>query len=123
MNSVFGKLLVSAMLVLGLTASSCNQRSGEVKVKEDREGNEEVRIRERQNTDSVDIKRDQTIERDADGDKTIKDNSKVDVDVDRDNSGQGGSEGTNDRTRSTTQGNRGTNQGNDTKGDAGSERR
>lgn len=121
MNSVFGKVLVSAMLVLGLTAASCNQRSGEVRVQDDTEENDDVRIRDRQNNDSVDINRDQAIDRDDDADKMINDNSNVDVD--RNNSGQSGSEGTNERTRSTTQGNRGTNQGNDTKGDAGSERR
>ena len=116
MKSVLGKVLVSAMLVLGLTAASCNQRSGEVKVKEDREGNEEVRIRERQNTDSVDIKRDQTIERDEDGygDTKVKDNTKIDMERDR-NEGQGGNEG--------NQGNRGTNQGNDRSGDAASKRK
>lgn len=110
MKSVFGKVFVTVILVLGLTATSCNQKSGEVKVKEDSQGNKEVRMKERQNTDSVDIKRDQTIKTDADGDKTIKDNSKVNVDRDN-NTGQGGREGTNNQsTRETT---RSTNQGND----------
>jgi len=82
-SSAFGKLLVSVMLVVGLTAASCNQRSSEVKVKEDREG--DVRVRERQETDSVDIKRDQTIDREDDGDVEVKDKVKVDRDDDTDN--------------------------------------
>ncbi|MGE5419993.1 MAG: hypothetical protein ACM3UT_07385 [Chloroflexota bacterium] len=105
MKSVFGKVFVTVMLVLGLTATSCNQKSSEVKVKEDKQGNKEVRMQQRQNTDSVDIKRDQRIKTDADGDKTVKENSKVEVDRNN-NSGQGAREGTtNQSTRSTNQGN------------------
>jgi len=77
-NSAFGKLLVSVMLVVGLTAASCNQRSGEVKVKSDNDG--DVRIQERKNTDSLDYKRDKTIDRDDDGDIKVKENTKVDRD-------------------------------------------
>lgn len=96
-KSVFGKVLVSFMLVLGLTAASCQQRSEEVRVKEteDRQGNEEVRIRERQNNDSVDIKRDQTIREDEDGygDTKVKDNTKIEMERDRTPSqGQGSSD-------------------------------
>lgn len=98
-RSVFGKVLVSFMLVIGLTAASCQQRSEEVRVKEDREGNEEVRIRERQNNDSVDIKRDQTLRQDEDGD--IKVNERTKVETDR------------DQTQSQGSSNRPSNQGND----------
>ncbi len=79
-NSAFGKLLVSVMLVVGLTAASCNQRSGEVKVKRDSDG--DVRIEERKNTDSLDYKHDKTIDRDDDGDVKVKENTKVDRDDD-----------------------------------------
>lgn len=92
-KSVFGKVLVSFMLVIGLTAASCNQRSEEVRVKEDREGNEEVRIRERQNNDSVDIKRDQTFRQDEDGDIEVKENNRVETDRNQNQTqGQGSSD-------------------------------
>lgn len=74
MNSVFGKVLVSVMLVLGLTAVSCNQRS-DVKVREDRE---DARIRERQ--DSIDLRRDQSVEPTDE----VRDNTGVDPERDRD---------------------------------------
>ncbi|HEX2967648.1 MAG TPA: hypothetical protein VHO46_00995 [Bacteroidales bacterium] len=90
MKSVLVRSLLTVMLVVGLTAASCNQRSGEVKVKEDKQGNEDVRIKQRQNTDSVDVKRDQTIERNSDGDSKIKEDSRIETDR---SSGQGSSEG------------------------------
>lgn len=85
-SSAFGKLLVSVMLVAGLTATSCNQRSSEVKVKKDKNGSEDVRIKQRQNTDSVDVKHDKTIDRDKNGDVKVKESTKIDRD---NNSGQG----------------------------------
>ena len=88
-STAFGKLLVSVMLVAGLTATSCNQRSGEVKVKKDKNGSEDVRVKQRQNTDSVDVKYDKTIDRDKNGDVKVKENTKIDRD---NNSGQGASQ-------------------------------
>lgn len=115
-RSVSVKILISAAFILGISAASCNQRSGEVRYNEDTEGNEDVRIRERQNNDSVDINRDQVIESDEDGygDTKVRDNTKIDMERDR-SEGQGSED-------ASTRSNRGTNQGND-RGDAGSERR
>jgi hypothetical protein len=97
-SSAFGKLLVSVMLIAGLTATSCNQRSSDVKVKKDKNGSEDVRIKQRQNTDSVDVKHDKTIDRDKDGDVKIKENTKIDRDK---NNGQGSSQSSTTTTTKT----------------------
>lgn len=90
-SSAFGKLLVSVMLVVGLTTAACNQRSSDVKVKKGKDGSEDVRIKQRQNTDSVDVKHDKTIERNNNGDVKVKESTKVDRD---NNTGQGTREST-----------------------------
>lgn len=114
-KSVFGKVFVSVMLVLGLTAASCNQRSSDVRVREDQQETEDSRIRDRQ--DSVGIERDQRMDEDVD-----KSTQGID------NTGQGGRVGTNNpdnRTMNSTNSstNRGTNQGNDNSVDTSSRRR
>ena len=135
MKSFFGKVFVSFVLILGLTAASCNQRSSDVRVNE---GDEDIRMREH-NVDSV------RQEDEGYGDTKVRDNTRIDMERDR-NEVPGGIDGTNRDVQpsgqgssstqgstsgqdsdpdqgSSTQGNRGTNQGNDTRGDAGSERR
>lgn len=84
-RSVFGKVLVSFMLVLGLTAASCQQRGGNERVNDDMQENEDVRIRERQNNDSVDIQRDQIIREEDDGygDTKVRDNTEIEMERDR----------------------------------------
>jgi hypothetical protein len=81
-KSVFGKFLVSLMLVFGLVAFSCNtnQRSREVQTKERNDGSEEVRIKERQDNDSIEYRRDQTIERDEDGNTEVRNKTRVETD-------------------------------------------
>jgi hypothetical protein len=84
-SSVFGKFIISAMLITGLAACNTNQRSEEVRVKERKDGSEEVRIKQDVDNDSVKIDRDATIRKDEDGygDTKVKDNTKVDLERDR----------------------------------------
>jgi hypothetical protein len=82
-SSVFGKFIISAMLVTGLAACNSNQRSDEVRVKQRNNGTEEVKVKKDVDNDSVHIDRDATIRREKDGDTKVKENTKVDLDKDR----------------------------------------
>ena len=78
-STVFGKFLVSVMIVFTLVASSCNtQRSEDVRVRERNDGSRDMRIRERSENDSVTYEREKTIRQDQDGDRKIKEETDVD---------------------------------------------
>lgn len=67
--SVFGKSVVTLAIVFSLTASACNNtRNDSVKVRENKDGDKEVRIKERHDNDSVSVKRDVTIEKNKEND-------------------------------------------------------
>lgn len=68
MESVFGKVIVSILLVFGLVAGSCNtRRSEEIRVKERDDGSKDIRMEERRENDSVSFEREKTIKTDEDG--------------------------------------------------------
>ncbi|HLN21734.1 MAG TPA: hypothetical protein VK213_11635 [Bacteroidales bacterium] len=81
MKTVFGKSIFSIILVFSLVAASCNTNENrkDVRVRKGNDGNEDVRVKEHRENDSVSIDREKKIRQDNDGDKTVKE----DVDVDR----------------------------------------
>jgi hypothetical protein len=85
-NAVFGKLIIAGMLVTGLAACNTNQRSEEIRVRERGDGSKEVKTEQRIENDSVSIDRERTIRTDEDGygDTKVRDNTKVDLERDRD---------------------------------------
>jgi AAA15 family ATPase/GTPase len=67
-KSVFGKVVVSIILVFGLVAGSCGNRSSEeIRVKESDDGSKEMRMEERRENDTVSFEREKTIKTDEDG--------------------------------------------------------
>jgi AAA15 family ATPase/GTPase len=80
MKSVFGKVVVSIILVFGLVAGSCNtRRSEEIRVKEHDDGSKEMRMEEHMENDSVSFEREKTIKTDEDG----YGKTKVETDVEK----------------------------------------
>ena len=79
MKSVFGKVVVSIILVFGLVAGSCNtRRSEEIRVKERDDGSKEMRMEERRENDTVSFEREKTIKTDEDGSTEVREKTDVD---------------------------------------------
>jgi hypothetical protein len=89
-NAVFGKLIIAGMLVTGLTACNTNQRREEMRVQERDDGSTEIQIDKEVENDSVSLDYEKTIETDEDGygDTKVRDNTKVDLERERDDDNQ-----------------------------------
>lgn len=72
--------VMSVILVVGLVSASCNnRRSEQVRVKENKNGTEDVRVQKHTDNDSVSVDKSGTYRRDNEGNVTSK--TKVDKDV------------------------------------------
>ena len=79
MKSVFGKVVVSIILVFGLVAASCNtSRSEEIRVKESDDGRKDIRMEERRENDTASFERERTIKTDEDGSTEVREKTDVD---------------------------------------------
>lgn len=78
-KSVFGKAIISVMIVFSLIAGSCNtRRSDEMRVRERNDGSEKVEIKQQRDNDSVSVDREKTIKQDDDGGYEVKEEKDVD---------------------------------------------
>jgi hypothetical protein len=78
---------MSVILVVGLVSASCNnRRSEQVRVKENKNGTEDVRVEKHLDNDSVSVDKSGTYRQDNEGNVTSK--TKVDKDVKNDNNNQ-----------------------------------
>jgi cytochrome c biogenesis protein ResB len=73
---------MSVILVVGLVSASCsNRRSEQVRVKENKNGTEDVRVQKHQNNDTVSVDKSGTYRRDNEG--NVQSKSKVDKNVNK----------------------------------------
>jgi hypothetical protein len=79
--------VMSVILVVGLVSASCsNRRSEQVRVKENKNGTEDVRVQKHLNNDSVSVDKSGTYRRDNEG--NVQSKTKVDKNVDKNDNNQ-----------------------------------
>lgn len=83
MKTVFGKVIFMVILAFSLVAASCNTNQRGQDMRETEEGTEDVRMRDRQESDTVSMDR-ETIREDDEGYGDTKTGDDSDVDLERD---------------------------------------